>query len=551
MVAITSRSRFRNLIILVALLVAVLVGLYQVNRLIQELPAQQFSSLSKQFNHTGYALEAFRMLERSQHELQKALSRTQNERDAIMQRLEALEAARSAIISSSKDDQDLQPLLIKIKDKVIELENASHIFKKQLSLGVKYLPLKVIDSSRDRDDHVYHYFMSVFKGRGMVEGPPDLFTFPSDRFSHDRLLCFKGNHTSDGTQNFYAFAFKEGLPIGASVVPGITLISDTYWDFNNPWHAMYDLLQFVYWRIDNGCANAANLLLFHQGEYRKEMGNWIKRVMEASGLPTSVLKMNASRGGRSYEEEESVCFERAVVSRSGIGGMKKPLLRRMYTEARCQARRSCNVRVDDNGDGNYEKADGSKRHVNITLMVRQGGRGFVDEGAWQQVVKQRCEAAVNCSWSVMYVANLTFCQQVEAMSYTDILVTAHGAQLANMIFMSPGRRVMEMFPAGWLEMAGHGQFIYKHLANWLGLHHEGYWRDPSTPPCPNPSDASACFSHYKDQPLGLNGTHIDNWLEEVITHFQSSYLLPSASPPHQDQTMYNPPHLDICECDAN
>lgn len=550
MVAITSLSRFPNLIIIVALLVAVLVGLYQVNRLIQEIPAQQFSSLSKHFNDTSYALEAFRMLERSQHELQKALSRTQNESDAIMQRLEALEA-RSAIISSK--GQDLQPLLIKIKDKVIELENASHIFKKQLSLGVKYLPLKVIDSSRHRDDHVYHYFMSVFKGRGMVEGPPDLFIFPSDRFSHDRLLCFKGNHTSDGTQNSYAFAFKEGLPIGASLVPGITLISDTYWDFNNPWHAMYNLLQFVYWRIDNGCANADNLLLFHQGEYRKEMGNWIKRVMEASGLPTSVLQMKASHGSR--EEEGSVCFERAVASRSGIGGMKRPLLRRMYTEARCQARRSCNVRVADNGgDGDYEMAggaDGSKRHVNITLMVRQGGRGFVDERAWQQVVKQRCEAALNCSWSVMYVANLTFCQQVEAMSYTDILVSAHGAQLANMIFMSPGRRVMEMFPGGWLEMAGHGQFIYRNLANWLGLHHEGYWRDPSTTPCPNPSDASACFSHYKDQPLGINRTHIDDWLEEVITHFRSSSPLPSASPPHQDQTMYNPPRWDICECNPN
>jgi hypothetical protein len=45
------------------------------------------------------------------------------------------------------------------------------------------------------------------------------------------------------------------------------------------------------------------------------------------------------------------------------------------------------------------------------------------------------------------------------MSKTDILLSVHGAQLANMIFMSPGGRVLEMFPKGWLELAGHGQYI--------------------------------------------------------------------------------------------
>ena len=94
--------------------------------------------------------------------------------------------------------------------------------------------------------------------------------------------------------------------------------------------------------------------------------------------------------------------------------------------------------------------------------------------------------------------------------------------------MSLGGRVMEMFPGGWLELAGHGQFIYKQLANWVGLRHEGYWRDHSTHPCPNPSDARACFHHYKDQPIGINETYVGDWLATIIIDFKST--LASTSP---------------------
>ena len=117
---------------------------------------------------------------------------------------------------------------------------------------------------------------------------------------------------------------------------------------------------------------------------------------------------------------------------------------------------------------------------------------------------------------------------MKAVSYSDILVSAHGAQLTNMIFMSPGGRIMEMFPKGWLELAGHGQFIYRNLANWVGLHHEGYWRDPSTPPCPNPSDSKACFHHYKDQRIGINVTYIGDWLGDVISDVKST--IPPSNP---------------------
>ena len=121
-------------------------------------------------------------------------------------------------------------------------------------------------------------------------------------------------------------------------------------------------------------------------------------------------------------------------------------------------------------------------------------------------------------------ASFFILEQVQAMSYTDILVSAHGAQLTNIIFMSPGRRIMEIFPGGWLEYAGQGQYVYKNLVSWIGLHHEGFWRDPSTTPCPNPNDFKACCSYYKNQPIGLNETHIGTWLASVISKFKATPL---------------------------
>ncbi|KAH7296349.1 hypothetical protein KP509_26G020200 [Ceratopteris richardii] len=405
------------------------------------------------------------------------------------------------------------------------------------------------------DGHVRDAFLSIIEGRGWAEGPPELFFFPDegggDGGDGKRLLCLRGNSTSDGTSNSYALANKNQIPMAIALIPGVTLISETVWDYKNPWHAMFNMLQFVYWRINGSCSIAQNLLLFHKGEFRTNATPWITSLMKACGLPwqaSDLNKLASTRGGASESSgRPTVCFEQAVVSRRGMGTVNDLARRRVYREARCSARTSCNVHVRNTvNDMKEAERMNYRRHVNVTLFMRSGARSFRDESAWERVVSEQCRASMNCSWTSLHVDDLSFCEQVEGLSHTDILISSHGAQLVNMMFMPEGGSVMEMFPRGWLELAGHGQYIYRNLANWVGVHHEGYWRDPDTPACPDPSQTRPCFSYYKSQQIGINETEISGWLINVIDKQQKGPL--NFEDLLEDRNAENSDHNDKCEC---
>ncbi|KAG0564796.1 hypothetical protein KC19_8G141000 [Ceratodon purpureus] len=349
-------------------------------------------------------------------------------------------------------------------------------------------------------------FMSEVISRNNERGPPELFEFPSG-LSHGRHLCFMGNDTSNGTRNSYTFAWEEALPVGAVVLNGTTLVSETEYDHNNPWHSMYNLVQFVYWKLANRCEKADRLILFHQSELRRSMGKWITQIFNAAGLPTQPYEMPIG--------DKPICFQKAIVSRLGMGGVPTEIFRELYAQVRCQVRTLCNLPTT------RSTTENGKRSINITLMVRSGARQWKDQTAWQRVIADQCTKVEGCRWTTMYVANMTFCEQIKSMMETDILVSVHGAQLTNMIFMSQGGRILEMFPKGWLELAGGGQYIYRQLALWNGLVHEGYWRDEDQPECPFKDDSAKCFTFYKDQDVGMNETHVSTWLGRVLEDFRS------------------------------
>jgi hypothetical protein len=107
------------------------------------------------------------------------------------------------------------------------------------------------------------------------------------------------------------------------------------------------------------------------------------------------------------------------------------------------------------------------------------------------------------------------------MSGTDVLISVHGAAMTNIIFMTPGSRVMELLPKGWLKYAGVGQQVFEWLSSWLGLFHEGNWEDAEGPPCPFPDIEGdrRCWQFFKNREVGLNATHLGEWTRNVLRKF--------------------------------
>ena len=114
--------------------------------------------------------------------------------------------------------------------------------------------------------------------------------------------------------------------------------------------------------------------------------------------------------------------------------------------------------------------------------------------------------------------------QVKLMSLTDILISPHGAQMTNLFMMDRNSSIMEFFPKGWKELAGVGQLVYRWMASWSGMKHQGYWRDPVGDPCPYPENDRRCMSFYKNGRIGCNETQFSEWAKNVLAEVKARKL---------------------------
>ncbi|KAL1544360.1 hypothetical protein AAHA92_21225 [Salvia divinorum] len=315
-----------------------------------------------------------------------------------------------------------------------------------------------------------------------------------------RILCLRGRDRHDGAWNSYALAWPDALPQNATLMEGITFVSYNHYDYHNIWHGLSAMMSFVAWHIKSQCAAPERWILYHWGELRTSMAPWVTTLLEATF--GGAVKIEDFSSG---DDDAPVCFEKAVVMRHNEGGMSTEKRMQVYDLMRCRARMYCRVGGRD-----------ERIKVGVTMLMRDGARSFRNASAVVGIFEEECRRVLGCRLMVAYPHNLTFCEQVKLMSGTDVVISAHGAQLSNMILMDRNSSVMELFPKGWKEMAGVGQYVHHWLASWSGMKHEGAWRDPVGDPCPFPNDEARCMSLFKNAKIGHNHTFFTQWGSNVI-----------------------------------
>lgn len=256
-----------------------------------------------------------------------------------------------------------------------------------------FLPIKDVGQP-GMSDSDSNWFMSGLRGRSTSQGDGETFDLPSDD-PVGRVLCVRGNDGGDGTKNGYGLFRKEAMPPDSIFRRGTTFVADNYWDYNNIWHSMSALVNFGTWRLENKCAAPDRLVLYHMGELVSAMGAWITHVLQAAfmkNLPVDIL------GGAN----SSVCFERAVIQRRGLGGVDTTHMHALFDMLRCKARRYCGIRRPAQKSPSTE----------VLILTRSGPRAFTNETAVAAVVRQECLKVPGCSMRVLNTANLTFCEQV-------------------------------------------------------------------------------------------------------------------------------------------
>ncbi|KAL3577155.1 hypothetical protein D5086_022438 [Populus alba] len=327
---------------------------------------------------------------------------------------------------------------------------------------------------------------------------------------------------------------EEALPDSATLMKGLTFVSDTFYDYGNLWHGLTGMAPFVGWSMKNKCLNPTRWVLFHWGELRSKMGSWLQHLMQAN---FGDVKIEGFEGG-----EGPYCFEKAVVMRHNEGSMGKERKLQVFDLLRCNARRFCGISPEGKGQETNERGEPV---IRLTLLMRTGSRSFKNASAVRDIFARECAKVEGCTFKVAQSENLSFCDQVRVMTYTDVVASPHGAQLTNMLFMDRNSSVMEFFPKGWLELAGVGQYAHHWMADQSGMNHRGAWWDPlDKKECPFPQQDLDCFNFYKNGKVGHNETHFAEWARIVLDQVRISKMqIATRSPTNKPQ-----PNSIACKC---
>ncbi|XP_031504984.1 uncharacterized protein LOC116267421 [Nymphaea colorata] len=388
--------------------------------------------------------------------------------------------------------------------RINELQQIIDGMRELVRNSVTFLPLKDM-RFQSKPEAGHTWFMSSFDES--IEDGNGFLRLPSNA-SKQRILCVKGRDHSDGTKNGYGLAWRDYLPPNSTLLHGLTFVAENYWDYGNLWHGLMALGPFVLWNNNNESVMPKRIVLYHKGEVVHGMVSWISEVLHSVmgyKLPLDILDYGNG----------PICFEQSLVYRHSFGSLSQQKRSEAFDVIRSKARAFCNITIATNRNDTPD--------FNFTLLTRAGARSFKNESVVSSIFENECSKIRGCQFRNIRANGLSFCDQVSFLSTTHVLVTVHGAQLTNMIFMPKGSHIMEIFPKGWLEFAGIGQYVFHWLADWAGMKHEGTWRDTEGPECLRPEkERLECFSIYKNGQVGYNQTALSRWSADVLKKASSS-----------------------------
>ncbi len=105
--------------------------------------------------------------------------------------------------------------------------------------------------------------------------------------------------------------------------------------------------------------------------------------------------------------------------------------------------------------------------LKVTIVARSNNRHIMnlDQVISMLLATGLCDVRWLRNHSFVQLETLSFEEQVALMQHTDVLITAHGAQLTNLMFLSAGSAVIEVMTAPWYE------YGYVGTAIMFGIHY--------------------------------------------------------------------------------
>lgn len=110
-----------------------------------------------------------------------------------------------------------------------------------------------------------------------------------------------------------------------------------------------------------------------------------------------------------------------------------------------------------------------------------------------------------------------------------------------MFFMDKNSSIMEFYPKGWKELAGAGQYVFRWMAEWAGMWHQGSWWEPDSGElCPSQTDKLQCFFSYKDIQIGHDEAYFARWASRVLGEVKERKTVAAAAETRENS--------DSCRC---